>query len=211
MEVNPLRTQADRSAATKDALVRAARSLFAQEGFGGVSTEAIVRAAGVSRGAMYHQFKDKSALFQAVFEAVEQDVTTRLATTVAQAAETDPIALMELGAHAWLDVCAEPEVQRIVLLDAPAVLGWERWRELGMKYGVGLVEAMIAHAISAGRIQEQPVKPLAHVFIGSLDEAAMYVVRAEDPALARDQMRAVISRLVWALSAGGRQQLRPPA
>jgi AcrR family transcriptional regulator len=201
MEVNPLRTQADRSAATKDALVRAARPLFALEGFGGVSTEAIVRAAGVSRGAMYHQFKDKSALFEAVFEAVEQDVTARLATTVSEAGETDPISLMELGGHAWLDVCAEPEVQRIVLLDAPSVLGWERWREVGMKYGVGLVEAMIAHAISIGRIEEQPVEPLAHVLIGALDEAAMYVVRAEDPALARDQMRAVISRLVWALSA----------
>jgi AcrR family transcriptional regulator len=200
MEVNPLRTQADRSAATKDALVRAARPLFAQDGFGDVSTEAIVRAAGVSRGAMYHQFKDKTALFEAVFEAVEQDISARLATAVAEAGETDPIALMELGAHAWLDVCAEPEVQRIVLLDAPAVLGWERWRELGMKYGVGLVEAMIAHAISVGRIEEQPVKPLAHVLIGSLDEAAMYIVRAEDPALARDQTRAVVSRLVRALS-----------
>jgi AcrR family transcriptional regulator len=200
MEVNPLRTQADRSAATKDALVRAARPLFAHEGFGGVSTEAIVRAAGVSRGAMYHQFKDKTALFEAVFEAVEQDVTTRLATTVAGAGESDPIALMELGAHTWLDVCAEPEVQRIVLLDAPAVLGWERWRELGLRYGSGLVEALIAHAISIGRIEEQPVRPLAHVLIGSLDEAAMYVVRAEDPAVARDQMRAIISRLVQAMA-----------
>ncbi|MDQ6745474.1 MAG: TetR/AcrR family transcriptional regulator [Actinomycetota bacterium] len=201
MEVNPLRTQADRSAATKDALVRAARSQFAQAGFGDVSTEAIVRAANVSRGAMYHQFKDKTALFEAVFEAVERDVTNRLATIVAQSNESDPIALMELGAHAWLDVCAEPEVQRIVLLDAPAVLGWERWRELGMKHGVGLIEELIAHAIAVGRIHEQPVKPLAHVLIGSLDEAAMYVVRAENLALARDQMRAVISRLVWALSA----------
>jgi len=201
MEVKRLRTQADRSAATKDVLVRAARSLFAEEGFGAVSTEAIVRAAGVSRGAMYHQFKDKTALFEAVFEAVEQDVTTRLAATVAEAAETDPVALMELGAHAWLDVCAEPEVQRIVLLDAPAVLGWERWRELGMKYGLGLVEEMIAQAIAVGRIRDQPVKPLAHVLIGSLDEAALYVVRAEDPALARDQMRAVVSQLVRALSA----------
>jgi AcrR family transcriptional regulator len=200
MEVNPLRTQADRSAATKDALVRAARPLFAQDGFGDVSTEAIVRAAGVSRGAMYHQFKDKTALFEAVFEAVEQDVTARLAATVAAAAETDPMALMELGAHAWLDVCAEPEVQRIVLVDAPSVLGWERWREIGMKYGVGLVEGMIAQALSGGRIQDQPVGPLAHVLIGSLDEAAMYVVRAEDPAFARDQMRAVISQLIRALS-----------
>jgi AcrR family transcriptional regulator len=201
MEVNPLRTQATRSAATKNTLVRAARPLFAVHGFGGVSTEEIVRAAGVSRGAMYHQFKDKTALFEAVFEAVEQEVTNRLARTVGESGESDPIALMELGAHAWLDVCAEPEVQRIVLLDAPAVLGWERWREIGLKYGLGLVEAMIAHAISTGRIREQPVKPLAHVLIGSLDEAALFVVRAEDPAAARDQMRAVIAQLVRALAA----------
>ena len=200
MEVKPLRTQADRSAATRDALVRAARPLFAEEGFGAVSTEAIVRAAGVSRGAMYHQFRDKGALFEAVFEAVESDVTSRLAKIVADAAQSDPIKLMELGAHAWLDVCAEPEVQRIVLLDAPAVMGWERWRELGMKYGVGLVEELIAEAISVGRLEAQPVKPLAHVLIGAIDEAAMYVVRAEDPAIARDQMREVISRLVWALA-----------
>ena len=200
MEVKRLRTQADRSAATKDILVRAARPLFAQDGFGAVSTEAIVRAAGVSRGAMYHQFKDKTALFEAVFEAVEQDVTARLDAIVSTAAETDPVALMELGAHAWLDVCAEPEVQRIVLIDAPSVLGWERWRELGMKYGVGLVEAIIAQAIAVGRIREQPVKPLAHVLIGSLDEAAVYVVRAEDPVLARDQMRAALSQLIRALA-----------
>ena len=201
MEVNPLRTQAERSAATQRALVNAARPLFAREGFGSVSTEAVVRAAGVSRGALYHQFKDKTALFEAVFETVEQEVTSRLAMTVAESGETDPIVLMELGGHAWLDACAEPEVQRIVLLDAPAVLGWERWREIGMKYGVGLVEAMIAHAISAGRLEAQPARPLAHVLIGALDEAAMYVVRAEDPAAARDEMRAVISRLVRALAA----------
>jgi AcrR family transcriptional regulator len=200
LKVKHPRTQAERSAATKDALVRAARPLFSREGFAGVGTEAILRAAGVSRGAMYHQFKDKTALFEAVFEAVEEDVVGRLATTIAQAGEADPIALMELGAHAWLDACAEPEVQQIVLLDAPAVLGWERWRELGMKYGVGLVEAMIAHAISVGAVPEQPVKPLAHVLIGSLDEAAMYVVRADDPGLARNEMRSVISRLVRMLS-----------
>jgi len=200
MEVNPLRTQAERSAATKDALVRAARPLFAREAYGAVSTEAIVSAAGVSRGALYHQFKDKTALFEAVFEAVERDVTARLIATVADAPDTDPISLMELGAHAWLDICAEPEVQRIVLLDALAVLGWERWRELGMRYGVGLVEEMIDNAIAVGRIRDQPVAPLAHVLVGSLDEAAMYVVRAPDPALAREHMRAVISQLIRALA-----------
>jgi AcrR family transcriptional regulator len=200
MEVNRPRTQADRSAATKDALVRAARPLFAARGFGGVGTEAIVRAAGVTRGAMYHQFADKTELFAAVFEAVEEDVSQRIAQSIVASGETDPIKLMELGAHAWIDACADPEVQRIVLIEAPAVLGWERWREIGMRYGVGLVEGLVAHAISVGRIPEQPVKPLAHVFIGAVDEAALYVVRAEDQATAREEMRAVVSRLVAAMA-----------
>ncbi len=194
------RTQAARSAATQEALVGAARALFAARGFGGVGTEAIVRAAGVTRGAMYHQFADKTELFAAVFEAVEIDVAARIGRAVAEAGQTDPIAVMELGANAWLDACADPEVQRIVLLEAPAVLGWERWREIGTRYGMGLVEAVIAHAIEVGRIRPQPVKPLAHVFMGALDEGAMYVARAEDPVSARAQLRAVISQLISALA-----------
>lgn len=194
------RTQAARSAATQEALVGAARALFAARGFGGVGTEAIVRAAGVTRGAMYHQFADKTELFAAVFEAVEIDVAARIGRAVAEAGQTDPIAVMELGANAWLDACADPEVQRIVLLEAPAVLGWERWREIGTRYGMGLVEAVIAHAIEVGRIPPQPVKPLAHVFMGALDEGAMYVARAEDPVSARAQLRAVISQLISALA-----------
>lgn len=194
------RTQAARSAATQEALVGAARALFSARGFGGVGTEAIVRAAGVTRGAMYHQFADKTELFAAVFEAVEIDVAARIGRAVAEAGQTDPIAVMELGANAWLDACADPEVQRIVLLEAPAVLGWERWREIGTRYGMGLVEAVIAHAIEVGRIRPQPVKPLAHVFMGALDEGAMYVARAEDPVSARAQLRAVISQLISALA-----------
>jgi AcrR family transcriptional regulator len=194
------RTQAGRSAATKDALVEAARPLFAEHGFGGVGTEAIVRAAGVTRGAMYHQFADKTELFAAVFEAVEEDVNQRIAQSIVASGETDPIKVMELGGHAWIDACADPEVQRIVLIEAPAVLGWERWREIGMRYGVGMVEGLIEHAIAVGRIPKQPVKPLAHVFIGAVDEAALYVVRAEDQETARKEMRAVVSRLVNALA-----------
>jgi AcrR family transcriptional regulator len=149
---------------------------------------------------MYHQFADKAELFAAVFEAVEVDVTKRIGEAIAGAGETDPIAVMDLGAQAWLDACGDPEVQRIVLIEAPAVLGWERWREIGMRYGMGLVEALIAHAISVGRIEQQPVKPLAHVFVGAIDEAALYVARAEDPVVARKEMGAVVSRMIAALA-----------
>lgn len=195
------RTQAERSASTRAALVAAARPLFAQHGFAAVGTEAIVRAAGVTRGALYHQFEDKTELFAAVFEAVEQEVMARIGTLLAEAA--DPANLLENGADAWLEACADPEVQRIVLVEAPAVLGWERWRELGLRYGVGLVEAALAAAIEEGRIAPQPVRPLAHVLMGALDEAALYVARADDPVAAREQMRGVLRTVVAGLQTRG--------
>jgi hypothetical protein len=95
-------------------------------------------------------------------------------------------------------------VQRIVLLEAPAVLGWERWRELGLRHGLGLVENVLQAAIANGDIPEQPVRPLAHVLVGALDEAALYVARAEDPAAARAEMEAVLDRVLDGLVSPGR-------
>jgi AcrR family transcriptional regulator len=199
MQVNR-RSQADRSAATRASLVQAARLLFAEHGFGGVSTEAIVAAAGVTRGALYHQFADKTELFQAVYEAIEEDLAGGLGERIAAAGASDPIEVMTLGANAWLDACGEQEVQQIVLLDGPAVLGWQRWREIGMRYGLGLVEGILTHAIEVGRIPPQPVRALAHVLVGALDEAGLYVARAEDQAAASEEMRAVIAALVAGLA-----------
>jgi AcrR family transcriptional regulator len=199
MQVNR-RSQADRSATTRASLVQAARALFAEHGFGGVGTETIVAAAGLTRGALYHQFADKTELFEAVYEAIEEDLALRLGGRVAAAGESDPIEVMMLGANAWLDACAEQEVQQIVLLDGPAVLGWERWREIGMRYGIGLVEGLLTHAIAVGRIQPQPVRALTHVLVGALDEAGLYIARAEDQAAASEEMRAVIDTLVTGLA-----------
>jgi AcrR family transcriptional regulator len=193
-------SQVARSAATKDALIRAARPLFAAAGFGGVSTEAIVQAAGVTRGAMYHQFADKTELFAAVFESVETDVNERIDAAVINAGLPDPIALMKLGAHAWLEACADPEVQRIVLVEAPAVLGWARWREVGLRHGMGLVQGLLTYAIEVGRLPAQPATPLAHVLVGALDEAALYVAGADDPDLARAEVGAVFEQLIEALA-----------
>lgn len=195
MEVDR-RSQAARSTATRAALVQAARPLFAARGFAGVGTETIVRAAGVTRGALYHHFADKTELFAAVYEAIENDIAARIGKRIAAEGVADPVAVMTLGADAWLDACAEREVQQIALLDGPAVLGWERWREIGTRYGMGLVEGVLAQAIELGRIPRQPVAPLAHVLVGALDEAAMYVARADDQAAASEEMRAVLARLI---------------
>lgn len=193
------RTQADRSASTQAALVAAARELFAAEGFTAVGTERIVAHAGVTRGALYHQFEDKTELFAAVLEAVEQDVMARLIQAVAAVPEDDlgdSAAVLGAGIDAWLEACADGEVLQIVLVDGPAVLGWQRWRDIGLRHGMGLVSALLEESMEAGSIPRQPVEPLAHVLVGALDEAVLYVARADDPAAARVDVRAVLHRLV---------------
>ncbi len=192
------RTQAERSGATRDTLIEAARSLFAEHGYAGVGTEEIVRAAGVTRGALYHHFGGKRDLFEAVYERIEIELAQRIASGALEAGATEPLAAMRAGAEMFLHAATEPEAQRIVLLDGPAVLGWDRWREIATEHGLGLIEATLQAAIEAGAIPEQPVRPLAHVLMGALDEAAMLVARAEDP----ERMRAEVGRTLDALLAG---------
>ncbi len=197
MKVNgSRRTQAERTAATRAALIKTARKLFADKGFADVSTQAIVAAAGVTRGALYHQFDDKAALFAAVYEDVERDLVADIAEQIMTAQPLDPLEAMRVGARLFLDRCAAPDVQQIVLIDAPAVLGWDRWREVGVKYGLGVIEGMLAHAIAEGAIPDQPVRATAHVLLGALDEAALFVSRATNRAQARTQMDAVCDRLI---------------
>jgi AcrR family transcriptional regulator len=205
MKVNahpePRRTQAERTAATQARLLAAGRALFATDGYASVSTQAIVEAAGVTRGALYHQFGDKAGLFAAVYEEVERDVVAAIMTRIAAAAPANQLDAMRIGARFFLEECASPKVQRIVLIDAPSVLGWERWREIGMQYGLGIVEAMLTQAIVDGVIPDQPTRPAAHVLLGALDEAALYVSRADDAAAALEQMFVVCDRLITGIAA----------
>ena len=188
------RTQADRSAATSEALVAAARPLFAEHGYAAVSTDQIARAAGVTRGALYHQFAGKEELFAAVFEQLEGEIADRLGAQLVTV--DDPAALLRDGIDGWLAACAEPEVHRIVLIEAPAALGWARWREIGQRYGVGLVEATIQSLIDGGLLPEQPVRPLAHVLVGALEEAALYAASAPDREQATAEVRASLLQLI---------------
>jgi AcrR family transcriptional regulator len=194
------RTQNERSAATRAALVAAARPLFAGHGFAAVGTEAIVRAAGVTRGALYHQFADKTELFAAVVDEVEAGVVERLLASLPAEETVDALTTLDRGVDAWLDACAEPEVQRIVLMDAPAVLGWERWRTLGLRHGLGLIEGALQVAMASGDVAEQPVRPLAHLLVSTFDEAALYVARASDPDAARTEMRSALRNLLAGLA-----------
>jgi AcrR family transcriptional regulator len=200
MEDKSTNKQEQRSRATREKLLTAARALFAARGYAAVGTEEIVRAAGVTRGALYHQFRDKEELFEAVFEEVEGETTQRIADA-ALAGATDPLTALRAGARAFLTICAEPEVERIALLDAPAVLGWARWRAIGFRHGLGLVAATLQAGMDAGAIAPQPLTPLSHLLLATLDEGALLIARADDPATARAEVEVVIDRLVDGLAA----------
>ncbi|PZF79804.1 TetR/AcrR family transcriptional regulator [Jiangella anatolica] len=194
------RTQAERSAATRVALVDAGRRLFAAQGFAGVGTEAIVREASVSRGALYHQFADKTELFAAVLEDVEADVSRHLVEVAGAAAPEGFAAAMLSAVDAWLQLCERPEVQRIVLVDGPSVLGWVRWREICQPHVLGLIQMVLEQGMAAGEVERQPIVPLSHALIAVADEAAMYVASAADPGAARAEMVAVAGVFVRALA-----------
>jgi AcrR family transcriptional regulator len=192
------RTQAERSETTRGALIGAARRLFAERGYADVGTEEIVRAAGVTRGALYHHFDGKRDLLRAVYEQLESEIAREIAEGATPGASV--LEALSAGATMFLDHCLEPEVQRIVLLDAPAVLGWEEWREIGARYGLGLIEGLLSAGMDSGEIRRQPIEPLSHALLGALDEIAMLVARAEDPARARDDAGQTIRSLLAALA-----------
>jgi AcrR family transcriptional regulator len=190
------RTQSERSAATQQALLSAARGLWGERGYAEVGTPEIAEAAGVTRGAMYHQFADKTALFLAVLEALEEEVMQRLAQDVAAAAPKTPADAIYVAADAWLDIAREPEVRQLMLLDAPSVLGWEGFREISQRYALGMTEELLRAAIEAGQLKRQPVRPLATVMLAALDEAAMSIASSEED---EADVRTVIHNLIDAM------------
>ena len=200
--MNVKRTQAERSEATRSALILAARPLFAERGYADVGTEEIVRAAGVTRGALYHHFDGKRELFEAIYVQIEAELAERIAAGALEANAGSPLEAMRAGTEMFLAAATEPDVQRIVLLDGPSVLGWDRWREIAAEHGLGLIEASLGAAIEAGAIAPQPVRPLAHVLMGALDEAAMLVARAEDAETTRTEVGRTLDTLLDGLSGG---------
>jgi AcrR family transcriptional regulator len=177
------RSQSERRAATRGALLDAGRALFAERGFAGAGQEEIVERAGVTRGALSHHFATKQGLFRAVVESVERDLTERIGAAAMRG--DDAIDHLRLGCLAFLDAALDPAVRRIVLLDAPAVLGWQAWREMDSTYGLGLVSAALEHCMEAGLMPRRPVQPLAHILLAALNEAAMLVANADDPVATR--------------------------
>lgn len=189
---------AGRAESTRAALIAGARRLFVEKGYFATSTEEIVGAAGVgTRGALYHHFADKKALFLAVFEQVEEEL---LASAGTRAGDTvDPLEQLRTGLLGFLDASLTPEVQRVLLIDGPAVLGWKQWRVLEERYGLGALHQLLGLAVDSGQLSEQPLDALAHVLLAAIDEAALFIANAPDSEAARDQAVTAIDLLLAGL------------
>ena len=165
--------QSERTEATRAALIDAARELFSERGYAAVPAEEIVRAAGVTRGALYHHFQDKKDLFRAVHESLEEELVARIGKTIQ--GEEDVLRLLERGADAFLDACEDPSFARIALQEAPSVLGWAEWREIDMRYSLGLITGVLRHGMETGAIRPQPVEALGHLIASAMGEAGILV------------------------------------
>ena len=183
-------SQEDRRLATQTALLAAARPLFAERGFAAVSADEIVRAAGVTRGALHHHYGDKRGLFRAVFEQVEVGITQELADLVAAGGDED---LLPRALSAFLDICDRDEVRRIALTDAPAVLGWQTWRELEAQYGLGLLIALLSESPAVD--ESRPAPLLAQLVLSAVVEGALLIAHSDDSAATRAQVESSLTAL----------------
>jgi AcrR family transcriptional regulator len=195
MEVKSLKDE--HAAATRAAILESARELFAEHGYSAVSIERITQRTRVTRGALYHHFRDKADLFLAVFERLEDEIVEQV--TAAILAERDPAQHLEAGSQAFLDVGLDSRVQRIVLIDGPAVLGFRQWHDIASKFAMALFREGLTAGMQAGHLERQPLEPLAHILFGALTEGALLIANAGDPRRARAEVGTTVTRLLAGL------------
>jgi AcrR family transcriptional regulator len=191
--------RADRGRATRDQIVAVATELFAARGFDGTSIEAVLEQAGVSRGSLYHHFAGKEALFEAALDAVEARIGEETNAVVATLGATDSVAILRAGCLAWVRLAGDPVVQRIVLIDAPAVLGWERWREIEEQNALGTIKLVMRAAASEGRITPELVDTFAHVVLATMNELALLIARASDTKAAQRDAETAVDEILTRL------------
>ncbi|WP_067827246.1 TetR/AcrR family transcriptional regulator [Actinomadura kijaniata] len=171
--------RAERRDRTRAALIAEARRLFAARGYGAVGLAEIVAAAGVTKGALYHHFANKTDLFRAVLDQVQHEVADRVAA--AADARPDPWDRLVAGCRAFLEVATDPEAQQIMLIDGPAVLGWNEWRAMDEENSARHLADALRELTGAGVIPAQPVEPLVHLLSGAMNEAVLWLARTDDP------------------------------
>lgn len=180
-------------------LLRAAAELFAREGFAATSLDSVASAAGVTKGSLYHHFSGKADLFEAVFERQEAGLAERVGAIAAR--KRDPWQVAYAGVRAFLDESQDPAVQRILLVDGPSVLGWDRVREIEIRYGLALIKAVLGQLMNDGQIRRHDVDVLAHLLFGALTEGALLIARADDATAARRTVERELRRMIDGLAA----------
>ena len=202
MAAKPQPRRAEHASDTRAALVASARRLFAAQGFDGTGTEQIVADARVTRGALYHHFRDKADLFRAVMAEAAGSVAQRLIDEQLASEAASPLAEIQDGISAFLDVCVGGDFQRIVLVDGPRVLGSDAWDELVERYGRGILEEWLDRCVQAGDLQPMPVRALARLLIAMLTEASLAIARSDTPAQARAEFGVVVDHMLVGLRPG---------
>ncbi|HEU0025103.1 MAG TPA: TetR/AcrR family transcriptional regulator [Thermoleophilaceae bacterium] len=187
----------ERGKATRDRLVAAGRKLFGERGYDATPIDAILDMAGVKRGALYHHFETKAALFDAVLDQVIAD-SAAIAADDARGA-SGPVASLQAACDAWLRMSLDPSVQRIALLDPPAVVGWTRWREIDEQHTLGGLRRSLERIAADGGLPQEEVDVLAHMLLAAVSEAALMIARAEDPEAALAAGRAAMATLLGRL------------
>jgi AcrR family transcriptional regulator len=182
-------------AATREALIAAAQELFGERGYAETSTDDVVAMAGVTKGALYHHFSGKDALFRAVVERVQQEASDR---AVAEFLAPDSWLALQRGCTLWIEAHLDPGVQRILMQDARAVLGWEEARTIENRFGVVALRGALRTAMNAGIIRREPLRPLSLLLMGALSEACIYIAEADDRATARREVDALLATTLGA-------------
>jgi AcrR family transcriptional regulator len=182
---------------TRNALLRHARRLFTQKGYADASTDEVVRRAKVTKGALYHHFANKLKLYQAVVEDMEHEVVARI--EAAAEARPAPGDRLRAACDAYLDACLDVNLARVLVIEAPVVLGWKTWCDIAQEHEVAAFAKRLAEAIAAGVVREQPLEMMAQVLLGALNTAARVIATAPDPKAARLQVEETIERLLQGL------------
>lgn len=183
--------KAERGAATRERVLAIATRLFAEHGYEGTSIETVLQESGLSRGALYHHYAGKDELFAAVLEKVEKQVGVKILE--ATAGLTDPLEALKTGALAWIRMAGDPVIRRIVLIDAPSVLGWERWRAMEEKYAFGMLKAALQ---AADVVPADQVDVHAHMLLAAINEIALLAARTENTQEAEAAVRTFMDRLL---------------
>lgn len=187
-------TKSEQRAETMRKLIQVARNQFTEFGYAQASTETIVRLAGVTRGALYHHFDSKEGLFKSVVADIQREVALRI--DVASQAPDQPMEQFIAGCRAFLLACLDPEVQRILLIDGPAVIGWDAWRQMDAENSMRLLEEGVRELVEANQIEVASISAATHLLSGAMNEAVLWIARSPQPLQTLDDTVAVLEQIL---------------